>query len=259
VLTREGQTGGGQQPAAARFWDADGGRLLRSFPMGRTVGVAGAYALSPDGKTLAVADDDSRDHSVGLWDLASGAELKALHGHTDSVRALAFAPDGKTLASGSDDTTVLLWDVSRARLDVVSRSLGRLRRAAEIEARVSGLLAALEDDQFEARERASRELEKLGPEAAPALRQALAGALSVEARSRARKALDALKPAASAPGPPGLPDVPTALAVLENVGTPEARRALEELARGPAGSAVTREARAALARLAKKGPGRKSP
>ena len=41
-----------------------------------------------------------------------------------------------------------------------------------------------------------------------------------------------------------------ALAVLEEIGTPNARRVLEELSSGPARSVVTREAAAALERLA---------
>ncbi len=39
---------------------------------------------------------------------------------------------------------------------------------------------------------------------------------------------------------------------LEEIGTPDAQRVLEELAKGPAKSVVTREAGAALERLAKR-------
>ena len=281
VLTREGQPSGLRQPTAIRFWDVESGRLLRSFPMGGAVGGTTAYALAPDGKTLAAGGGDFRDHSIQLWDLVSGTELKRLSGHAGTVLALAFAPDGRTLASGSRDTTVLLWDVSRVRLEQLTAQLGRgggaaaraaaalaanpreavgllkdqLRRSAAAEARVNGLLAGLDDDQFGVREQASRELEKLGPEAAPALRLALEGTQSAESRARIQKALDTMKPA----GPADAQAVWLALAVLEEIGTREARQALEELARGPAGVTVAREARAAVGRLAKKGPGRKSP
>jgi hypothetical protein len=42
------------------------------------------------------------------------------------------------------------------------------------------------------------------------------------------------------------------LAVLEQIGTPEARQALKQLAGGPAGSTLGREAGAALGRLEKR-------
>jgi dipeptidyl aminopeptidase/acylaminoacyl peptidase len=68
-----------------------------------------AVAFSPDGQTVASA---SGDHTVRLWDPATGAECRALQGHTDSVNAVAFSPDGQTVASASSDRTVRLWDPS---------------------------------------------------------------------------------------------------------------------------------------------------
>jgi hypothetical protein len=46
------------------------------------------------------------------------------------------------------------------------------------------------------------------------------------------------------------------LTVLEEIGSPEAQQALQELAKGPAKSTIVREAGAALERLAKR---RKTP
>ena len=58
-------------------------------------------------------------------------------------------------------------------------------RPAEMDAnRVTALLAALDGDDFGEREKASRELAKLGDLAGPAVRQALAGKPSPEARRR---------------------------------------------------------------------------
>ena len=66
----------------------------------------GCLAVSRDGRVLATG---SNDHSVKLWALADGAELKTLAGHTDWVAAVAISPDGQFLASASIDRTVRLW------------------------------------------------------------------------------------------------------------------------------------------------------
>jgi WD40 repeat protein len=68
-----------------------------------------ALAYSPDGRRLASA---SVDHTVRLWDAASGEELGGLRGHQDCVTAVAFSPDGRRLASASRDDTVRLWDAA---------------------------------------------------------------------------------------------------------------------------------------------------
>src|SRR5581483_4169932 len=69
--------------------------------------------LSPDGRLLASA---SADHTVRIWDIASGQALATLAGHAQGVRAVAFSPDGALLASGSEDATIGLWDVASGRL-----------------------------------------------------------------------------------------------------------------------------------------------
>ena len=68
-----------------------------------------SVAFSPDGKRLV---SGSHDHSVKLWDTATGRGLLTLEGHSGQVRSVAFSPEGTRLASGSNDKTVKLWDTT---------------------------------------------------------------------------------------------------------------------------------------------------
>ncbi|MHC5825765.1 MAG: WD40 repeat domain-containing protein, partial [Nostoc sp.] len=64
------------------------------------------FAFSPDGKTLS---SGSYDHTIKLWNLATGEQIRTLTGHSEQVYSLAFSPDGKTLVSGSCDNTIKIW------------------------------------------------------------------------------------------------------------------------------------------------------
>jgi hypothetical protein len=68
-------------------------------------------ALSPDGKTLAVAWD-----SVHLYDVTMNPPRKKadLPGHPFVTRALVFSPNGRFLASAGHDSRMHVWDLSEA-------------------------------------------------------------------------------------------------------------------------------------------------
>ncbi len=75
--------------------------------------------ISPDGLTVAtgsgpisLAPGGGSDTTVRLWDMGSGAEIRRLEGHTDTVSGIDFSPDGWWLLSASWDRTVRQWDVT---------------------------------------------------------------------------------------------------------------------------------------------------
>lgn len=243
-------------------------------------------ACSPDGRLLALARWNSG--TVRVLEIASGKVRVEFVGHRHSVHGLDFSPDGKTLASGGEDNVVFLWDVTGARtppakperdIELTSlwnelasedgkragNAIAAVLRKPEacvaflreklcpVEAmdpkRLAQLIADLDDDSFDKREAANRELMRLGERAEEALQSALTNRPSLEARCRIAGILDKL-----APTPP-LPEtlrVLRAIEVLEHVGTVEAQRSLETLAKGAESARQTRDAKAALRRSAKK-------
>lgn len=86
--------------------DVATGKEVRSF----NVDQAGAYAVSPDGKTLATGNLDG---SVALWDLGTGKQIRKLDAGQSTVTNVAFCLEGKRLLSLSDNSgTVKHWDVA---------------------------------------------------------------------------------------------------------------------------------------------------
>lgn len=72
-----------------------------------------ALAFSPDGKLLATG---SRDKSVKLWNLESGAAVATIGDAKQHPAALAFSPDGKLLAIGDAELELRLVDVATGKV-----------------------------------------------------------------------------------------------------------------------------------------------
>jgi hypothetical protein len=106
--------------------------------------------------------------------------------------------------------------------------------------RFAHLLAALDHDAFEVREKASRALARLGERVVPQLRDSLHATLSLEARQRVLAALAEIK---EFPLPKNRSWV---IQYARNVNSRESRRVLEALAAGSPTAWLTKEARQAL-------------
>jgi RNA polymerase sigma factor (sigma-70 family) len=227
------------------------------------------------------------ENLVQVWEVATGKERRRFAGHRDEVKAVAFTPDGRAVVSGSQDNTVLVWSLAerqgpprrlaRKELETLWGDLAAGDAAAAFKAvstlagnpagvpaffkeklpptgpadpgEVAGWLADLDHKAFARRERASAGLRGLGWRAAPALRRAAEGKATAEGHRRIKALLDALDPLESPSSRPEWLRQVRLLEVLEHAGTRDARGLLAALTQGCLAPRVTREARAALARL----------
>ncbi len=245
-------------------------------------------ALTPDGRTLAACDSYG---TVILFHWPSGETAGKLSGNPDAGTEVFFSPDGRRLATvGNYESTALIWDVanlvsrplpavakpteaelrlwwdelSKANPEEAYKAVWRFVAAPEQALAflatclrpakpskpvdVARLIDDLDSDQFQVRERASRELKKLGDTVEDALRKARRGNISVEQARRIDQLLATLdEPVFD----PEQLRATRAVAILEQIGGPQARKILTGLTAGAEGEPLTLEAQAALDRLKK--------
>ena len=233
-----------------------------------------ALAFSPDGDRLALGGYDG---ALRIWSFIEGRW--SLGDPGGWVTSLAFSPDGRRLAAGLSSHEARVWTLAVAATpapplppdvwtvlagvdgpaswrairaiaaalragDAAVLALLRERLVPVAGESIEELVAALDAEEFDAREKASASLERQGAAARPFLQRALEAGPSAELRTRLETLLKAS--GAGALEPPDRLAIHRALAALERAGSTEI---LERMAGGADSARPTMEARASLARI----------
>jgi hypothetical protein len=245
-------------------------------------------AFSPDGKTLAwagwnqptvhlveVATGRERHRFVGhtgrVLSLSFTADGTLLISGGADTTALVWDLTGRLRGTEATGKSLTAADLEGCWIDLASedaagayRTVQKLAAAskdavpylrprlqpvpAADEKHVRKLIADLDSDDFDTRERATKELEKFEEGALGLYRKALEGKPWPETGRRLEALVEKMSGLWHNPSSERLRTLRT-LEVLERAGTPEARQALAALAAGAPGARLTEEAAAALERL----------
>lgn len=229
-----------EKPHHLRLWDVVTGTELRRLEGHR--GPIHCLAFSTDGRTLVSGGDDTTALIWDLSDLDFASKRRLVDLSLRQLDARWADLGGEDAARAGESIGALI--VGRQTVVFLKE---RLHPAVAPEARrVTRLLADLDSADFPMRERATRELEKLGETVVPSLRRALVDRPTLEVRRRiegilARQPIVNLRPL-------------RAIEVLEHIGDRESRQVLQTLAEGMPEARLTREAKASLKRWDKRRP-----
>jgi hypothetical protein len=225
------------------LWELATGQAVRSLE-GHHSGV-GCLVFSPDGKMLVSGGGDA---TVLAWDLTYRQQDGTFH--AQSLAPAELESRWQDLAR-RDATKAFrtMWELVAAGEQTLALLRDRLRPVMLPDAAaVAQLLADLDSQSFNVRQKAGAGLEKLGDGIETALRKALPQSRSLETRRRLEALLKAIEDPMSKPEK--LREM-RAVEIVERIGNAEARTLLERLAHGAPESWLTREARDALERLRK--------
>lgn len=201
-----------------------------------------AVAFAPDGRQLAWAEGKGNVHIGSLAQLAGATESSE---KLDARNREACWADLGAEAPRAYRSSWLLSAAAGQAVPLLSdKVLGQPKVDPK---RLEQLIADLDGANFLARQKATEELGILGAPALAAVRAALAGKPSLEFTRRAERLLNVLEESIRADAVRSI----RAVEVLARIGTADARRVLEQIARAPlpAGPAAQEAAVQALRRL----------
>jgi WD40 repeat protein len=231
------------------------GAILFHLPSGKTIGNYRGDAgdgtrvfLSPDGHRLATVR--GTESSALIWDVADEVKqpLPRVEKPSEAQMRRWWAQLREDRPDAAYRAVWLFAAVPEQAVPFLAGVLRPIKAAGPAEVR--RLIADLDNDSFDVREKASSELGDFGRSVEGALKKAKAEKLSPEQKRRIERLLNDLAPVGEDPEPWRQT---RALAVLEQIGDAEARKLLARLAAGPADAALTREAKATLERLKQTG------
>lgn len=202
---------------------------------------AQCYYMSADGKTLAAPNADD---GVILWDVPGPTARGRL-----VVKPVTAADLGELWKDLSAEDAARAWQailrLESAPKEAVPFLQKELRATTLSGKAITRLIAQLDADQIEEREKATAELIRAGKAVEEAVQKSLDNKPSAEAKERLELILTKLADKVG----PDLEEVRRVrvVEVLERIGTPEAQKVLEEVAK-EGGSKLSAEALAAVER-----------
>ncbi len=255
----------GSHDGVMREWNVETGKELRTWKTGH--GAARTLALAPDGYSVAVSTSEGFAQVWELATLKQRCQFHSDQGFTWTVafapdgKSIATAGDGNIVRQwditggwGKDDSErpalkdkelegywkdlagsdaslayTAVWALSVHAGQSVPFIARRLQadKAKPIDAkRIALLIGQLDDDSFAQREKASEELAGAGVRAKEQLTKALQGSPSSEQKLRIEQLL---KRIGDDTLPPDELQALRAFEVLAKIGSPEAKRVLEEV------------------------------
>ena len=222
------------------LWDAFTGKQLGKLAGHR--GEIGSLFFSPEGRFLVSA---SADTTILIWDWKNKLPKRPENVQLSAERLEQLWQDLQASDPRRAYAAIGLLVQSPGPAVELLRKKAPLARADE-QQKYKQWIDELDNDSFQVRENATKELTRAAERAEAALRQAPARSLSPEALGRVTHLLEGLPGAA--PHPSTLAAV-RSLELLEIINTPEARNCIEELSRKTGDPIAKREAEQTLRRL----------